>query len=83
MRCNEYILIVLQINFVKAGDPATAATKDKNYLFDALITQLQQQPLQWRLIITVGQASDSIKNATIAWPENRERIDVGILTFTH
>ena len=32
---------------------------DKNYLFDALIASIQQHPLQWHLIITVGAARRS------------------------
>jgi len=55
--------------------------RDRNYLFDALIAQAQRQPLRWRLILTIGQPGDSTRDATIAWPAGRERVDVGIVTL--
>ena len=58
-----------------------AAAPDKNYLFDALIARVQQGPLQWRLIVTIGAPGDPTNDATIAWPEDREHVDVGTLTI--
>jgi catalase len=66
--------------------PANAtgpAPPDKNYLFEALIASILQQPLQWRLIITIGQANDPTNDATIPWPDAREQVDVGTLTLDH
>jgi catalase len=60
---------------------ATEASQDKNFLFDALIASIQQHPLQWHLILTVGQPGDPTDNATIPWPEGRETVDVGTLTL--
>ncbi len=60
---------------------ATSAPQDKNYLFDALIAQIHRQPLRWHLIVIVGQPDDPTKDATIAWPEDREKVDVGTLTL--
>ena len=54
---------------------------DKNYLFDALIASIHQHPLQWHLIITVGQPNDPTDDASIMWPEGREQVDVGTLTL--
>ena len=59
------------------------ARPDKNYLFNALIAGILQQPLQWQLIITIGQANDPTNDATIPWPDAREQVDVGILTLDH
>ncbi len=59
------------------------ARPDKNYLFDALIAGILQHPLQWRLIITIGQANDPTNDATIPWPDAREQVDVGTLTLDH
>jgi len=60
---------------------APDASQDKNFLFDALIASIQQHPLQWHLILTVGQPGDPTNNATIPWPEGRETVDVGTLTL--
>jgi catalase len=43
----------------------------KNYLFDALIASIRAGPLQWHLVITVGQPGDPTADATLAWPPDR------------
>jgi catalase len=55
--------------------------KDKNYLFDGLIADLRRQPLKWHLVIIVGQPGDPTEDATVAWPDSREQVDVGTLTL--
>jgi catalase len=60
-----------------------AAQGDKNYLFDALIASIVQHPLQWHLMITVGQPGDVTDDASIPWPDGREQVDVGTLTLDH
>ena len=59
----------------------TTPSQDKNFLFDALIAQIHRQPLQWYLIVIVGQPGDPTNDATIAWPAGREQVNVGTLTF--
>lgn len=60
---------------------ATGASQDKNFLFDGLIASFLQHPLQWHLILTLGQPGDPTNDATIQWPEGRETVDVGTLTL--
>jgi catalase len=60
---------------------SASAAHDENYLFDSLIAQIHRQPLRWRLIVIVGQPGDPTHDATIAWPEKRENVDVGTLTL--
>ncbi len=60
---------------------AASAPGDKNYLFDALIAQIRRQPLRWHLIVIIGQPGDPTNDPTIAWPEGREKVDVGTLTL--
>jgi len=60
---------------------ANGTSQDKNFLFDALIMSILQHPLQWHLIITVGQPGDPTNDATVPWPEGREQVDVGTLTL--
>jgi catalase len=64
--------------FVPAG--AAAASSDKNALFDALIAQVAEHPVQWRLMVTVGQPSDTI-NPTLLWPADRPQVDAGTVTI--
>jgi catalase len=68
--------------FVPASTTGPAQT-DKNFQFDALIASIHRQPLEWHLIITIGQANDPTNDATIPWPDTREQVDVGTLTLDH
>jgi catalase len=61
----------------------TTPSQDKNYLFDALIAQMHQRPLQWYLVVIIGQPGDPTNDATIPWPAGREQINVGTLTLDH
>ena len=63
--------------------PPSPTPENKNYLFNALISSFQHQKLQWHLILTIGQPSDSTSDSTIAWPDTREKIDAGILILDH
>jgi catalase len=65
----------------KPEDAAQSANPDKNYLFEDVIARIHSGPVQWRLILTVGQPGDPTDDATIAWPENREQVDAGTLTL--
>ena len=54
-----------------------------NNLFDALIADLHSHPLQWHLVITIGQPGDPTADATLPWPSDRRQVDVGMLTINH
>jgi catalase len=60
---------------------AGSVPQDKNFLFDGLIAAVHRQPLQWRLIVIIGQPGDPTNDATIPWPAERQQIDVGTLTL--
>jgi catalase len=63
---------------ISSAPPEKAGT---NYLFDALIVKLHGHPLQWHLIITIGQPGDPTGDATLLWPPDRQQVDVGTLTI--
>jgi len=60
---------------------ASSVSSDTNQMFDALITEIHNHPLQWHLIITVGQPGDPTADPTLPWPADRQRVDVGTLTI--
>jgi catalase len=64
-------------------DTANPGQAGKNYLFDALIAGIHANPLQWHLVITVGQPGDPTADATLPWPPDRQQIDAGTLTIDH
>src|SRR5260370_20494690 len=66
---------------MQAFEAVGAAPRDKNYLFDELITQIHQQALRWRLIVIVGEPGDPTNDPSIGWPTDREQVDVGMLTL--
>jgi catalase len=66
-----------------AEDAADAHEHSPNYLFEALIAQLQQRPLQWHLMVSIGRPGDPTNDATRPWPVEREQVDVGTLTVEH
>jgi catalase len=66
-----------------AEDPADTRPRSPNYLFEAVSAELQRQPLQWHLMITLAQAGDPTNDATIPWPVERQQVDVGTLILDH
>jgi catalase len=65
---------------VSDSGPGAAGT---NYLFDALIARIHAKPLQWHLVITVGQPGDPTADPTLPWPPDRQQVDAGLLTLDH
>ena len=66
-----------------AESAAQSAAADKNYLFDDLIAEIDQHPLQWRLAITLGQPGDPTNDATLPWRGDRPQVDAGTVTIDH
>jgi catalase len=62
-------------------EAAGTAEAAHDYLFDTLIAKIHRAPLQWHLIVIIGQPGDPTNDATLAWPEGRERVDVGTVTL--
>ena len=65
---------------VRASQPASVGSQDRNQLFDDLIARMNTGPARWRLLVTVGQPGDPTNDATVPWPADRQRLDVGTLT---
>lgn len=64
-------------------DAADTSARSTNYLFEALIAELQHQSLQWDLMVSIAQAGDATDDATVPWPVDRTQVDVGTLTIEH
>jgi catalase len=60
-----------------------APANGPNYLFDTLVARLKQSPVQFRLVVTVAAPGDVTDDATVAWPKERQQIEVGTLTLNH
>ena len=65
----------------QAGTAADTQTHGPNYLFEALGGAIRQHPLQWHLMVTVGQPGDPTRDPTLPWPDTRRKIDAGTVTI--
>jgi len=72
---------MVPVDAYKPEDTAQSANPDKNYLFDDFIARIHSAPVQWHLILTVGQPGDPTDDATLPWPDTREHVDAGTLTI--
>lgn len=70
----------------EAGGPDIPAVPPssvgQDYLFDDVIRTLAQRPLNWRLVLTIGEPGDPTNDATKPWPQSRRAIDAGTITIT-
>jgi catalase len=51
-----------------------------NALFEDVIGRLRAGPLVWRMLVTLGEPSDAVDDATVPWPADRRSIEIGTLT---
>ncbi len=65
---------------VQAFAPVGPQQHDPNYLFDALIADASHRPLQWKMMVTVGQPDDPV-TPNLPWPADRQRVDIGTVTL--
>ncbi len=61
--------------------PPGKSSNDPNMLFDTVIRDIRTGPLRWRLLVTVGEPEDDVRDATIAWPADRRTIDTGTVVL--
>ncbi len=62
-------------------DPADAAKRPPNFLVDELPRRLKQGPVTFHLTVQLAAPSDSTKDPTQPWPDDRKVVDLGILTI--
>jgi catalase len=55
--------------------------QDPNFLFNDLLARLRAGPQRWHLLITLAEPGDRSDNATVQWPGERTRVDVGTLVI--
>jgi catalase len=61
---------------------AEMANAPKTFLEQALIDRTRRGPVNWDMLIAIGEPGDAMDDPTIAWPENRKTAKVGTLTLT-
>ena len=54
----------------------------KDFLEHALISRIQQGPVRWDMLLTIGEPGDPEDDPTLLWPKNRKELKVGTLTIS-
>lgn len=57
-------------------------TTSADHLAKDLIARTQKSPAKWDMYIILGQPGDSEIDASIAWPDDRQKVKVGTLSLT-
>ncbi|MGY4480252.1 catalase family peroxidase [Bradyrhizobium sp. USDA 3364] len=56
--------------------------KPREFLEAAFRDRVSQGPIQWRMIVAIGEPGDSEDDPTVLWPAGRREIKAGTLTLT-
>src|SRR4030088_2825443 len=60
---------------------AQLAQKPHDFLEEAFRARLEQGPVRWHMIVTIGEPGDPEDDPTILWPSGRREIRAGTLTL--
>jgi catalase len=61
---------------------AEIAGAPHDFLEQRLIDQVSKRPIQWEMIVYVGEPGDPEDNPTLTWPETRRHFTAGTLTIS-
>jgi catalase len=59
-----------------------AARQPPNFLMDELTQQIKKGPVEFRIVVQLASEGDEVNDATVVWPEARERVEFGTVTLT-
>lgn len=62
--------------------PTNNTTLDGRTMENELIKKVQQQSVQFRLLVQLAEPDDPTDDPTKVWPNDRKKIEAGILTLT-
>ena len=54
----------------------------ENYHYDEITQRVSKEPVRFRILVQVADATDTVNDATIHWPESREQVDLGTIELT-
>jgi len=66
----------------KQLDPAAAAQKSPNFLFDELRETLGRGAAKMRITVQIAAGNDATDDATAHWPKDRQEIEFGTVELT-
>jgi catalase len=62
--------------------PEQVAKLPENYHYDEIRERVARQPIRFRIVVQLADASDTVDNATVHWPESRQQLDFGTVELT-
>jgi len=72
---------VPQAGVVRLTD-AELTSMPAKFLDQDLIGKVEKGPVKWNMILTIGKPGDEENNPTVYWPEDRMKVQAGVLTIT-
>lgn len=57
-------------------------TAPRDFLIQRLTERAEKGPIQWDMIVTLGEDGDPLDNPSVAWPSGRREIKAGTVTLT-
>ena len=72
---------IVPVDGGKYLDDATLKDKSPNVLSKELPGRLSAAPARFRLLLQLPNAGDQTNDASIVWPDDRKRIELGIITI--
>ncbi|WP_407882860.1 catalase family peroxidase [Scytonema sp. NUACC26] len=61
---------------------AQLSSMPRNFLEQVLMERMSKGPVNWDMIVTIGEPGDPETNPTLLWPGNRRELKAGTLTLT-
>ncbi len=62
--------------------PEERAARGADFLQDELRGRVARAPAEWRMMVVLPREGDPLLSATAIWPEDREKVEVGVLRIT-
>jgi catalase len=63
-------------------DPAAAAGRPPNFLAEELRDRISKAPVEFRLQVQVAGPNDATNDATVVWPDDRRKVELGTIRLT-
>jgi catalase len=63
-------------------DPAAAAARGPDFLFDELRSRIKKAPVEFRLQVQIASPTDPTSDATLVWPDDRRKVTLGTIRLT-
>ena len=62
--------------------PDEAKTKDADFLFNEIKQRLESRPVEFRIAVQLANFGDTVNDATIHWPDDRETVELGTVALS-